>query len=211
MWKKDEMEPTTPTRPGQEERAPGRESPRRAAAPAGRATIGPSITIRGEVSGDEDLLIQGRVDGSVDLKLQSVTVGSEGRVKANISGRVVTVEGAVEGDLRAQEQVILRSSARVQGDITAPRVVLEDGASFRGLVDMGEPNAGQASTGADSSTQSQRAPLGTTSSSSESSSNSKTQDSGKSSSSPSSSSKPSSSTSKDTASVADKASSKTGS
>jgi cytoskeletal protein CcmA (bactofilin family) len=59
-------------------------------------------------------------------------------VKANISGRVVTVEGEVEGDLRAQEQVILRSSARVQGDLTAPRVVLEDGANFRGLVDMGE-------------------------------------------------------------------------
>jgi cytoskeletal protein CcmA (bactofilin family) len=103
-----------------------------------RATIGRSITIRGEVTGDEDLLIQGRVDGSVDLKQHSVTVGREGEVKANITARVVTVEGKVEGNLSADEQVILRASATVQGDITAPRVVLEDGARFRGGVDMGE-------------------------------------------------------------------------
>jgi cytoskeletal protein CcmA (bactofilin family) len=104
-----------------------------------RATIGRSITIRGDVGGDEDLLIQGQVDGSVNLDLHSVTVGSEGRVKANIAGRVVIVEGQVEGDLNAQEQIILRSSAHVMGDISAPRVVLEDGASFRGLVEMAAP------------------------------------------------------------------------
>ena len=107
-----------------------------------RATIGRSIIIKGEVRGDEDLLIQGQVDGSVDLKQHAVTVGGDGRVKANITARIVTVEGEVEGDLKAKEQVILRSSARVQGDLTAPRVVLEDGASFRGLVDMGEGAAG---------------------------------------------------------------------
>ena len=111
------------------------------AAPVGeRATIGRSITIRGEVSGDEDLLIQGQVDGSVELKEQAVTVGREGKVKANITGRMVTVEGEVEGNLRADDQVILRSSAKVQGDITAPRVVLEDGATFRGGIDMGTPS-----------------------------------------------------------------------
>jgi cytoskeletal protein CcmA (bactofilin family) len=104
-----------------------------------RATIGRSITIRGDVGGDEDLLIQGQVDGSVSLDLHSVTVGSQGRVNANITGRVVVVEGQVEGDLNAKEQIILRSSAQVKGDISAPRVVLEDGASFRGLVDMGAP------------------------------------------------------------------------
>jgi cytoskeletal protein CcmA (bactofilin family) len=104
-----------------------------------RATIGRSITIKGEVSGDEDLLIQGQVDGSVNLKQQTVTVGKEGRVKADITGRVVTVEGEVEGNLKAEEQVVLRSSARVQGDIVAPRVVLEDGGVFRGGIDMGDP------------------------------------------------------------------------
>ncbi len=141
MWKKDEVAPSTPGATHQEERMPQHESPKPTTTRAASdpATIGPSITIKGEVRGDEDLLIEGRVEGSVELKLQSVTVGREGRVKANISGRVVTVEGEVEGDLAAQEQVILRSSARVQGDITAPRVVLEDGANFRGLVDMSEP------------------------------------------------------------------------
>jgi cytoskeletal protein CcmA (bactofilin family) len=139
MWKKDEAPTPTPTaaRPEPMPR-PERSAP--VAVATERATIGRSITIRGEVTGDEDLLIQGRVDGSVDLKQHAVTVGPDGEVKASIAARVVTVEGHVEGNLSADEQVILRSSASVQGDITAPRVVLEDGARFRGGVDMGEPD-----------------------------------------------------------------------
>jgi cytoskeletal protein CcmA (bactofilin family) len=113
-----------------------------------RATIGPSITIKGEVSGDEDLLIQGRVEGSIDLKERAVTVGPDGIVNADIEGRIVTVEGKVEGNLRALEQVILKTSARVQGDIKSPRVVLEDGATFRGMVDMGDPSLETKTTGA---------------------------------------------------------------
>ena len=130
-----------PTEPQPEKQAPRPDTLRPSPPVAGeRATIGRSITIRGEVSGDEDLLIQGQVDGSVDLKDQAVTVGREGKVKANITGRMVTVEGEVEGNLKADEQVILRSSAKVQGDIVAPRVVLEDGATFRGGIDMGTPS-----------------------------------------------------------------------
>jgi len=102
----------------------------------GAAIIGPSINIKGDVSGDEDLLIQGRIDGTVNLKKHNVTVGSDGRVKADIFGRSVTVEGEVEGDLHGDEQIVLRQSARVQGNISAPRVSLEDGASFRGSIDM---------------------------------------------------------------------------
>ena len=136
MWKKDDMPDTASTpRPetpsGYERSAPPR-------ATGERATIGRSITINGEVSGDEDLLIQGRVDGSVNLKQHSVTVGPEGEVRANITARVVMVDGRVEGNIKAEEQVVLRSSALVEGDIAAPRVVLEDGARFRGGVDMGE-------------------------------------------------------------------------
>ncbi|HZD06113.1 MAG TPA: polymer-forming cytoskeletal protein, partial [Longimicrobiales bacterium] len=131
MWKKDDQSDQTSAASRPEATTP-RTDPYRSARTTGeRATIGPSITIRGEVSGDEDLLVQGRVDGSIDLKENSVTVGQEGKVKADISARVITVEGKVEGNLSADEQVILRSSARVQGDIKAPRVVLEDGASFR--------------------------------------------------------------------------------
>ncbi len=134
MWKKDE-EPST--QPSSESRTPSITAQRSSSTGGGRATIGPSISIKGDVTGSEDLLIQGQVDGSVSLGKHAVGVGSEGRVKANIVGRVITIEGRVEGDLTAEEQIILRGSAQVHGDIKAPRVVLEDGATFRGLVDMG--------------------------------------------------------------------------
>jgi len=141
VWKKDDEQ----TAAGPSVAAPP--SPEAAKAPppprTTHATIGPSIVIKGEVSGNEDLVIQGEIDGSVALDLHSVTVGGGGRVKANISGRVITIEGEVEGDLTAQEQIILRGSATVLGDLKAPRVVLEDGASFRGLVDMGAPRSGE--------------------------------------------------------------------
>ena len=104
----------------------------------GRSVIGRSISIKGEITGNEDLLIQGQVDGSVELKKHSVTVGIDGVVKANISSKFVTVEGKVEGNLSAEVQIVLRSSASVQGDITSPRIVLEDGGLFRGGVDTGE-------------------------------------------------------------------------
>jgi len=139
MWKKEETpEPVATRRP---EPVPGVEHVPARPVSSERATIGRSISINGEVKGDEDLLIQGRVDGSVTLKQHAVTVGTDGSVKADIAARVITVEGRVEGNLTAQEQVILRGSARVQGNITAPRVVLEDGARFRGGVDMGEAPA----------------------------------------------------------------------
>lgn len=109
-----------------------------AASTADQAVIGNSIRIQGEVTGDEDLTIQGYVDGSVNLDQHAVTVGPDGEVDADIVARVITVEGEVTGDLTGEEQVIVRSSARVEGDITAPRVVLEDGAHFRGGVDMDE-------------------------------------------------------------------------
>jgi cytoskeletal protein CcmA (bactofilin family) len=155
MWKKDERHEdlaarsTAPVAP-----APG---PGATMVSTERATIGRSITLRGDVTGDEDLLIQGHVEGTVDLHQHSVTVGSDGEVVASIVGRVVTVEGRVEGNISGTEQVILRSSALVKGDIRAPRVVLENGARFRGLVDMGEGEVDQAlSTGSASGSATRR-------------------------------------------------------
>jgi cytoskeletal protein CcmA (bactofilin family) len=139
MWKKDETTPSTPATPEPKEAHREQAPPIPSSRQPERAVIGRSISIVGEVKGNEDLLIQGKIEGTVDLREQAVTIGSDGEVKADITGRVVAVDGSVEGNLHAQEQVILRSSARVQGDITAPRVVLEDGARFRGLVDMGDP------------------------------------------------------------------------
>lgn len=136
MWKKEEEQTGTRTAgavTSNETRPPS------AGSAPGRAVIGPSISIRGDVTGSEDLLIQGKVDGSVTLEDHAVGVGPEGRVNADIVGRVITIEGRVEGDLQAQEQIVLRGTAHVKGDIKAPRVVLEDGANFRGLVDMGTP------------------------------------------------------------------------
>lgn len=133
MWKKDDEQ--TGQRTNQSPMPTT--GPSRPAAASGQAIIGPSISIKGDVTGSEDLLIQGEVDGSVTLEDHAVGVGTEGRVRADIVGRVITVEGSVEGDLHAQEQIVLRGTAKVKGDIKAPRVVLEDGATFRGLVDMG--------------------------------------------------------------------------
>ena len=105
-----------------------------------RATIGPSISIRGEVTGSEDLLIEGSVDGTVDLKDNTVTVGRNAKVNANILGNIIHVEGEVAGDLYGREQVIVHKSGCVRGNITAPRLSLEDGARLKGSIDT-EPNS----------------------------------------------------------------------
>ena len=91
------------------------------------ATIGPSISIKGDLSGEEDLVIQGRVEGKVDLKQNNVTIGKNGRVKADIYGKLISVEGEVEGNLHGMDQIIVRTSGNVRGNISAPRVTLEDG------------------------------------------------------------------------------------
>ena len=104
-----------------------------------RATIGPSIFIKGDLSGEEDLVIEGRVEGKVDLKQNNVTIGKNGKVHADIFGRVVTVEGEVNGNVFAREQAILRQSGAIKGNITAPRVILEDGSRFKGSIDMEPP------------------------------------------------------------------------
>jgi cytoskeletal protein CcmA (bactofilin family) len=104
-----------------------------------RATIGASIFIKGDLSGEEDLVIEGRVEGKVDLKQNNVTVGKNGKVKADVSGRVVTIEGEVTGNVFAREQAILRQSGAISGNIQAPRVILEDGSRFKGSIDMEAP------------------------------------------------------------------------
>jgi cytoskeletal protein CcmA (bactofilin family) len=104
-----------------------------------RATIGPSIFIKGDLSGEEDLVIEGRVEGKIDLKQNNVTVGKNGKVKADVFGRVVTIEGEVTGNVFAREQAILRQSGGIQGNIQSPRVILEDGSRFKGSIDMESP------------------------------------------------------------------------
>lgn len=101
-----------------------------------RANIGPSITFNGTLAGEEDVLIQGRIEGSIEFQGYSVTIGKYGRIKADIHAREVCVEGELEGNVFGQERVELSESARVKGNIEAPRVVMKDGALFKGSVDM---------------------------------------------------------------------------
>jgi len=108
-----------------------------------RATIGPSIFIKGDLTGDEDLVIEGRVEGKVDLKQNNVTVGRNGRVKADVYGQTVIVEGEVDGNVFAGEQAILRQAGAIRGNIAAPRVVLEDGSRFKGSIDMEAKDSGR--------------------------------------------------------------------
>ncbi len=98
--------------------------------------IGPSIKIKGEVTGDEDLVIKGSVEGTIDLSAHEVTVGDSGRVNADIKGKTVTVNGEVTGDITGGEMVIITKSGHVRGNIIAPRMTLEDGAVFKGSIDM---------------------------------------------------------------------------
>lgn len=98
--------------------------------------IGPSIKIKGEVSGDEDLVIQGKVEGTIDLKTNELSVGQSGQVFADIKAKIVRIEGEVTGDITGNENVVISKSGNVRGNIVAPRVTLEDGAIFKGSIDM---------------------------------------------------------------------------
>ena len=98
--------------------------------------IGPSIEIKGTVTGDEDLVIQGKVEGSVELGAHEVTVGESGKVNADITARTVRIDGEVAGDIRGNEKVVISKSGNVRGNIIAPRMTLEDGAIFKGSIDM---------------------------------------------------------------------------
>jgi len=100
------------------------------------AMIGPSINVDGKLRGDEDLVIEGKVKGTVELKNNSVTIGSQGDVQADVYAHTIYVDGKMNGNLFASEQVVVRKSAQVKGSITSPRVSLEDGARFNGSIDM---------------------------------------------------------------------------
>ena len=99
-------------------------------------TIGASVLIKGEVSGKEDLVIQGSVEGSINLKDHAVSIGEQGRIQANIFAKSITVKGELNGDMHGTERVTVSRSGKVKGNILSPRVVLEDGASFKGSIDM---------------------------------------------------------------------------
>lgn len=104
------------------------------------AVIGRSIRINGDLQGEEDLRIEGDVNGTVRLHNNTLTIGQEGKIRADVYAKSVVVDGVMEGDVYSSERVAIRKSATVLGNITAPRVALDDGARFKGSIEM-DPDA----------------------------------------------------------------------
>lgn len=100
------------------------------------AHIGKSVLIKGELSGSEDLYLDGEVEGNIELRDHSLIVGPHGRVRANVHARDVVVHGKVDGNLQGDERVELKKSAVLVGDISTQRIVIEDGAFFKGAIDI---------------------------------------------------------------------------
>jgi len=98
--------------------------------------IGKSVVIKGELNGSEDLTIEGQVEGKIELKDHALTIGPNGKIKAQIFAKSVIVLGEVNGNVNASEKVDIRDGGSVDGDIISPRVAIAEGAHFRGSVDM---------------------------------------------------------------------------
>lgn len=105
-------------------------------APVAATRIGPALQIRGEIRGGEDVLIEGDVQGSVNLSNANVTVGRQGRVRADIDAREITVQGRVEGALTAKERVRIAATGVLHGNVRAQRIAIDDGAILQGAVDI---------------------------------------------------------------------------
>jgi cytoskeletal protein CcmA (bactofilin family) len=101
-----------------------------------RTILGPSITLRGELAGDEDLAIEGQFDGSINLRDHCLTVGVKGQVKAEVEASRVIVQGAVTGNITARERIEIRKTGRVMGDLVSPGIAIEDGAYFKGSIEI---------------------------------------------------------------------------
>jgi cytoskeletal protein CcmA (bactofilin family) len=105
--------------------------------------IGKSVVIKGELNGSEDLTIEGHVEGTIQLRDHVLTIGPNGRIKAQVFAKSVIVLGEVTGNVTASDKVDIRDNGSVDGDIIAPRVAIAEGAHFRGSVDMQRKGGGQ--------------------------------------------------------------------
>jgi len=102
----------------------------------GTVNIGKSVVIKGELTGSEDLTIEGHVEGKIELRQNVLTIGPNGKIKAQVFAKSVIILGEVTGNVTASEKVDLRDNGSVDGDITSPRVAIAEGAHFRGSIDM---------------------------------------------------------------------------
>ena len=150
MWKPNQTGPASPATPEPARPTPPASSPssfeaaRPAAAAASaasgeQATIGKSLVIKGEVTGSESLFVDGKIEGAINLPGNRVTVGRNGQVAANITAREVVVLGKVRGNISASDRVDIRSEGSLTGDVAAARIAIEDGAYFKGGIDIKKP------------------------------------------------------------------------
>jgi len=127
----------TPSVPVQHKETPKASDPHRADV----GHIGKSVQIKGELTGSEDLYLDGSIEGTVDLRDHSLIIGPNGKIKAGISARDLVVHGRVEGNITATGRVELRKSCTLIGDVRTQRIVIEDGAFFKGAIDIQEKDA----------------------------------------------------------------------
>ena len=146
MWKPTNQPSTTPNPTPEAPRTytpPAPEPPvatrPAAVTPQEQATLGKSLVIKGEVTGSESLYIDGRVEGSINLPGNRVTVGRNGVVSANIAAREIVILGKVRGNMTASDRFDIRSEGSLTGDIIAQRVSIEEGAYFKGAIDIRKP------------------------------------------------------------------------
>jgi cytoskeletal protein CcmA (bactofilin family) len=150
MWKRDEaVKPAPGAMPTTGSGTPPSGDPLRSNAggepqrgiPTSAGHIGKSVVIKGELNGSEDLTIEGQVDGKIELRENVLTIGPNGRIKAQVFAKSVVVLGEVTGNVTASDKVDIREDGSVDGDITAPRVAIAEGAHFRGSIDMQKATA----------------------------------------------------------------------
>jgi cytoskeletal protein CcmA (bactofilin family) len=156
MWKPNQTGPGSPQTPEPQRPASApissfetsTSAARPSAASAGpslatgeQATIGKSLIVKGELSGSESLYIDGKVEGTINLPGNRVTVGRNGQVAANILAREIVVLGKVRGNCQASDRVDIRSEGSLTGDVIAARISIEDGAFFKGGIDIRKPGA----------------------------------------------------------------------
>ena len=145
MWKREE-----PARPEPPTTGSGAHVPMSSATPSGSdgdttsnrptgrevVNIGKSVIIKGELSGSEDLTIEGKVEGEIELRDHILTIGPNGKIKAQVFAKSVIVMGSVTGNITATEKINIRENGSVDGDINAPTIAISEGARFRGSIDM---------------------------------------------------------------------------
>ena len=129
---------STPTQPGN---TSPKETPKASPVYSDRGNvghIGKSVVIRGELTGNEDLYLDGEIEGNIDLRDHKLVIGPNGKIKATITARDIVVHGRVEGNVTAAERVELKNNSTLVGDVSTQRIVIEDGAFFKGAIDIKE-------------------------------------------------------------------------